>query len=105
VLAVLGAVVSIPGAMVEFQVYYRNYGLQLAGDPGESLTIYDPANSPLLVEPRYLFDGLTAAIHRPSLSDVGMPPIYDVIVPALLAIIALAALWRACDTRSVIQRK
>jgi hypothetical protein len=105
VLAVLGAVVSIPGAMVDFQVYYRNYGLQLAGDPGESLTIYDPANSPLLVEPGYLLDGLTAAIHRPSLSDAGMPPAYDVIVPALLAIIALAALWLACDTRSVIQRK
>jgi hypothetical protein len=94
-LAILGALVNIPGAMVDFQVYYRNYGLLLAGQPGESITIYDPANSPLLVEPRYLLDGLTAAIYRPSLTSVGMPPIWDTIVPVTLVILSIVALWYA----------
>jgi hypothetical protein len=93
VLAVLGALVSIPGALVDFQVYFHSYGLVLAGDPGESITIYDPANSPLLVEPGYMLNGLTAAIHRPSLASTGMPPIWDAIVPALLVLSSLACLW------------
>jgi hypothetical protein len=93
VLGVLGAIVSISGALVDFQVYFRSYGLLLAGDPGESVTIYDPANSPLLVEPGYFLNGLTAAIHRPSLAATGMPPIWDVIVPAGLVALALLFLW------------
>jgi hypothetical protein len=92
-LAVLGALVSLPGALVDFQVYFHSYGLVLAGDPGESITIYDPANSPLLVEPGYLLNGLTAAIHRPSLASTGMPPIWDTIVPAALVISSLVCLW------------
>lgn len=93
VLGVTGALVSIPGALVDFQVYFRSYGLLLAGDPGESVTIYDPANSPLLVEPGYLLNGLTAAIHRPSLASAGMPPLWDVIVSAALVLSALVCLW------------
>jgi hypothetical protein len=95
ILAVMGALVNIPGAMVDFQVYYRNYGLLLAGQPGEAITIYDPVNSPLLVEPGYLLDGLTAAIHRPSLASVGMPPIWDTIVPVILAALSVITLWYA----------
>jgi hypothetical protein len=93
VLAGLGALVSIPGALVDFQVYFHSYGLYLAGDPGEAVTLYDPANSPLLVEPGYLLNGLTAAIHRPSLASTGMPPIWDVIVPGALVVLALGCLW------------
>jgi hypothetical protein len=96
-LAVLGALVNIPGAFVDFQVYYRNYGLLLAGEPGEAITIYDPANSPLLVQTRYLLDGLTAAVYRPSLSSVGMPPVWDVIVPLTLVALSVAALWFATN--------
>lgn len=94
-LAVLGALVSIPGALVDFQVYYRLHGLVLAGDPGEEVTIYDPAKSPLLEEPGYLLNGLTAAIHRPSLVDVGLPGIWDAIVPGVLVIGAVWLLWLA----------
>jgi hypothetical protein len=93
VLGVLGAVVSIPGALVDFQVYYRLHGLLLAGDPGEAATIFDPSQSPLLVEPGYLLNGMTAAIHRPTLADAGMPPIWDLMVPATLVLIATACLW------------
>ena len=57
--------------------------------------IYDPVNSPLLVEPGYLLDGLTAAIHRPSLASVGMPPIWDTIVPVILAALSVITLWYA----------
>ncbi|MEO8288588.1 MAG: glycosyltransferase family 39 protein [Chloroflexota bacterium] len=92
-LAALGALVSIPGALVDFQVYYRSYGLYLAGDPGEPITIYDPANSPLLVEPGYLLNGLTAAIQRPTLASTGMPPIWDIIVPSALVLLSLLCLW------------
>jgi hypothetical protein len=95
VLAVLGAVVSIPGALVDFQVYYRLHGLVLAGDPGEEVTIYDPSQSPLLEEPGYLLDGLTAAIHRPSLVDVGLPGVWDVLVPGVLVLAAVGLLWLA----------
>ncbi|HET6263175.1 MAG TPA: hypothetical protein VFG99_13200, partial [Chloroflexia bacterium] len=95
VLAVLGAVVSIPGALVDFQVYYRLHGLILAGDPGEEFTIYDPAQSPLLEEPGYLLDGLTAAIHRPRLGDVGLPGVWDVLVPGVLVLGAVGLLWLA----------
>ena len=93
VLAGLGALVSIPGALVDFQVYFHSYGLYLAGQPGEAVTLYDPANSPLLVEPGYLLNGLTAAIHRPSLASTGMPAIWDTIVPAALVVLALGCLW------------
>jgi hypothetical protein len=95
VLAVLGTVVSIPGALVDFQVYYRLHGLVLAGDPGEEVTIYDPSQSPLLEEPRYLLDGLTAAIHRPSLVDVGLPGAWDVLLPGVLVVAAMGLLWLA----------
>ncbi|HET9493391.1 MAG TPA: glycosyltransferase family 39 protein, partial [Chloroflexia bacterium] len=93
VLGVLGALVSIPGALVDFQVYYRLHGLLLAGDPGESATIYDPAESPLVVEPGYLLNGLTAAIHRPTLADAGMGSDWDVAVPAALVIAGGVCLW------------
>lgn len=95
VLAVLGTIVSIPGAMVDFQVYYRLHGLVLAGDPGEEFTIYDPAQSPLLEEPGYLLNGLTAAIHRPTLVDMGLPAIWDVLVPGALVLAAVGLLWSA----------
>ena len=95
VLAVLGTVVSIPGALVDFQVYYRLHGLVLAGDPGEEVTIYDPSQSPLLEEPGYLLDGLTAAVHRPSLVDVGLPGAWDVLVPGALVVAAVGLLWLA----------
>lgn len=94
-LAVLGTAVNIPGALVDFQVYYRLYGLVLAGDPGEEVTIYDPSQSPLLEEPGYLLDGLTAAIHRPSLVDVGLPGAWDVLVPGALVVAAVGLLWLA----------
>ena len=93
VLGVLGAAVNIAGTMVDFQVYFRNYGLLLAGDPGEGVTLYDPANSPLLVEARYLWEGLTAAVYRPSLASVGMPGVWDVLVPGGLVVVAVACLW------------
>jgi hypothetical protein len=93
-LAGLGALVNIPGAYVDFQVYYRLRGLLVAGtDPREDATFYDPAESPLLVEPGYMLDGLTAAVHRPSLSDVGMPPQWDVLVPLFLTLAAVLTLW------------
>ncbi len=95
-LAALGALVSIPGALVDFQVYYRLRGLLEAGQVGEAPTIYDPSQSPLIVEPGYLLDGLTAAIHRPSLHHAGMPEVWDVLVPGGLVVIAVAALWLAC---------
>jgi hypothetical protein len=95
VLAGLGALVSIPGALVDFQVYYRLRGLLEAGQVGEAATIYDPAQSPLIVEPGYLLDGLTAAIHRPTLHHAGMPPIWDTLVPGGLVVIAVGAAWLA----------
>jgi hypothetical protein len=91
----LGALVSLPGAFVDFQVYYSLRGLWLAGLPGEAVTIYDPAQSPLLVEPGYLLDGLTAAIRRPTLAQTGLPPGWDTLVPAALVVIAVVALWIA----------
>jgi hypothetical protein len=94
-LSVLGALISISGAMVDFQVYYRLHGLLLAGDPGEAATIYDPAQSPLLEEPGYLLNGLTAAIHRPSLASTGMHPIWDWLVPAALVLLAALSLYAA----------
>jgi hypothetical protein len=94
-LGALGALVSIPGAFVDFQVYYSLRGLWLAGLPGEAATIYDPAQSPLLAEPGYLLDGLTAAIRRPTLAQTGLPPGWDTWVPALLTVIAVVALWVA----------
>jgi hypothetical protein len=94
-LGVLGAFVSIPGALVDFQVYYSLRGLELAGQAGEAPTIYDPAQSPLLVEPGYLLDGLTAVIHRPTLAETGLPPGWDTFIPALLVVIAVFALWIA----------
>ena len=95
VLGVLGVAANIAGTMVDFQVYFRNYGLLLAGDPGEGVTLYDPANSPLLVEARYLWDGLTAAVYRPSLASLGMPAVWDVLVPGGLVLISVACLWGA----------
>jgi len=92
-LGVLGLAVSVPGALVDFQVFYRLHGLFLAGDPGEAATIYDPAESPIVVESGYLLDGLSAAIHRPSLVDVGLPAIWDLIVPVALTVIALVAAY------------
>ena len=92
-LGVVGALVSIPGALVDFQVYYRLHGLLLAGDPGEAATIYDPSESPLLVEPGYLLNGMTAAIHRPTLADAGMPPTWDLMLPAVLVLVAAICLW------------
>lgn len=101
VLGVLGAAVNIAGTMVDFQVYFRNYGLVLAGDPGEGVTLYDPTNSPLLVEARYLWEGLTAAVYRPSLASVGMPGVWDVLVPGGLVVIAVACLWAGTRGRGV----
>jgi hypothetical protein len=94
-LGALGALVSIPGALVDFQVYYGLRGLWLAGLPEEAPTIYDPAQSPLLVEPGYLLDGLTAAIRRPTLAQTGLPPAWDTFVPAALTLLAILALWLA----------
>jgi hypothetical protein len=98
-LAILGGLVSIPGALVDFQVYYRLYGLELAGDPGEEVTIYSVADSPLLVESGYLLNGLTASMRRPNLSDAGLPDAWDVLVPASLAIFSLLATWVAARIR------
>jgi|GEM_PF-2244431 len=98
-LAILGGLVSIPGALVDFQVYYRLYGLDLAGDPGEEVTIYNVADSPLLVEPGYLLNGLTVSMRRPNLSDAGLPDAWDVLVPASLTIFALMATWVAARIR------
>ena len=95
VLGGLGALVSIPGALVDFQVYYGLHGLTLAGQPGEAPTIYDPAQSPLLVEPGYLLNGLTAAIRRPTLAETGLPPAWDTLVPLILTVLAVLALWIA----------
>jgi hypothetical protein len=102
VLAGLGALVSIPGAQVDFQVYYRLRGLLEAGQVGEAATIYDPAQSPLIVEPGYLLDGLTAAIHRPTLHQAGMPSIWDTLVPGGLVVIAVGALWLATARKEVV---
>jgi hypothetical protein len=81
--------------MVDFQVYYRLHGLLLAGDPGEAATIYDLAQSPLLEEPGYLLNGLTAAIHRPSLASTGMPAIWDWLIPGGLVLLAALSLYAA----------
>jgi hypothetical protein len=94
-LALLGALANLPGTFIDFQVYYRNYGLLLAGEPGEAVTIYDPAHSPLLVEAQYLLDGFTAAAYRPSLASAGMPPIWDTIIPLFLVVLSLVSLWFA----------
>ena len=100
VLGGLGALVSIPGALVDFQVYYGLRGLWLAGLPEEAPTIYDPAQSPLLVEPGYLLDGLTAAIRRPTLAQTGLPPGWDTFLPAALTLLAVLALWLAARARA-----
>ncbi|HUP27943.1 MAG TPA: hypothetical protein VM409_05865 [Chloroflexia bacterium] len=92
-LAVAGTAISIAGAMVDFQIYYRQYGLLLAGDPGEEVTIYDPGHSPILEETGYLFSGLTAAIHRPALADLGLPHEWDTALPAILVTTACLAAW------------
>ncbi len=98
-LAVAGAAVSIPGALVDFQVYFHEHGLVLAGDPGEPATIYDPSQSPLLQEPGYLLHGLTAAIQRPTLASVGMPPVSDALVPGALTLAAVWLLWWSARQR------
>jgi hypothetical protein len=96
VLVAAGALTNIPGALVDFQVYYRLRDLLIAGaDPREDVTFYDPIESPLLVEPGYMLDGLTAAVHRPSLADTGMPPQWDIIVPGALVLLAIGTLWLA----------
>jgi hypothetical protein len=100
ILGALGALISIPGALVDFQVYFHSYGLFLAGQPGEAITLYDPANSPILVEPGYLLNGLTAAIHRPSLASTGMPAIWDTLMPAALVVLALGCLWIGTERRA-----
>ncbi len=94
-LVVLGALVSIPGALVNFQLYFEEHGLVLAGDPGESATIYDPAHSPLIEEPGYLLYGVTAAIQRPTLEDAGLPAAWDVLVPGALTLLSVVLLRAA----------
>lgn len=94
-LAALGALVSIPGALVDFQVYYRQRGLFDVAQPEVAQTIYDPSQSPLIEEPRYLLEGVTAAIYRPGLQQMGMPAVYDFLVPGGLVVVAVGALGLA----------
>ncbi len=94
-LVVLGALVSIPGALVNFQLYFEEHGLVLAGDPGEAATIYDPTHSPLIEEPGYLLSGVTSAIQRPTLQDAGLPGAWDVLVPGALTLVSVVLLWAA----------
>jgi hypothetical protein len=98
-LAVAGAIVSIPGALTDFQVYYHLHGLYLAEDALTGPTVYDLGDSPLLAPLSYLRDGLTAAIYRPSLASIGLPPAWDVVIPAALALVALGAAWLAAGAR------
>jgi hypothetical protein len=94
-LAAAGAVVSIPGALTDFQVYYHLHGLYLAEDALTGPTVYDLGDSPLLAPLSYLRDGLTAAIYRPSLATLGLPRAWDVVVPATLTLIAVGGAWLA----------
>jgi len=94
-LAVAGAIVSIPGALTDFQVYYHLHGLYLAEDALTGPTVYDLGDSPLLAPLGYLRDGLSAAIYRPSLASLGLPRAWDGIVPAALTLIAAGGAWLA----------
>ena len=94
-LAAAGAIVSIPGALTDFQVYYHLHELYLAEDALTGPTVYDLGDSPLLAPLDYLRHGLTAAIYRPSLASIGLPRAWDVIIPAVLTLIAAGGAWLA----------
>jgi 4-amino-4-deoxy-L-arabinose transferase-like glycosyltransferase len=90
-LGALGFLVAIPGALIDQYYYFDLNRVYDAGTEAERLMLFDPAWSQIIAHGRFLLTGTRAAVERPVLADFGLPPGWDIVVPATLAALAMLA--------------
>ena len=96
VLAVVGFLVAIPGALVDQFYYFDINGVYKAGTAAEQHMLFSPEWSQIVAHWRFLLTGTREALVRPTLSDVGLPGGWDTAIPVALVALALVAIVRIC---------
>ncbi len=90
-LGAVGFLVAIPGALIDQFYYFDLNHVYDAGTPTEQLMFFDPAWSQIVAHTRFLLSGTREAVTRPLLADFGLAPAWDLVVPAVLAALAVGA--------------
>jgi hypothetical protein len=91
-LSTLGFLVAIPGALVDMFFYFDINGVYGAGTVAEQNMLFTPAWSQIVAHWRLLLSGIQEAVTRPSLSSMGLDPIWDTAIPIAFLTLALAPL-------------
>jgi hypothetical protein len=91
-LGAVGLLVNIPGALIDQFYYFNLYGVYDAGTQAEANMLFDPLWSQIVAHWRFLLTGTREAVWRPTLTGLGLPPLWDSLVPAALALVCIGAL-------------
>jgi hypothetical protein len=90
-LGAAGFLVAIPGALIDQFYYFDINGVYKGGTEAERLMLFAPEWSQIVAHWRFLLTGTREAVVRPLLADFGLAAWGDVLVPGVLAGLAVAA--------------
>jgi hypothetical protein len=95
VLGAGGLVVAIAGTLVDQSYYFEINGVYSRGTSAEYNMLFTPEWSQIVAHWRFLLTGTREAVMRPALEQMGLAPIWDVLVPATFVAMALLCLVMA----------
>jgi hypothetical protein len=94
-LGAAGFVVAVAGTLVDQFYYFDINGVYREGTPEEWHMLFTPEWSQVVAHWRFILTGVREPMIRPTLSQMGLPPAWDLIVPTAFAALALFSLVMA----------
>jgi hypothetical protein len=94
-LGAAGFVVTIAGTLVDQFYYFDINGVYREGTAEEWHMLFTPEWSQIVAHWRFILTGVREPMIRPTLSQMGLPPAWDLIVPTAFAALALFSLVMA----------
>ncbi|HYO50877.1 MAG TPA: hypothetical protein VEW94_13585 [Chloroflexia bacterium] len=94
-LGAAGFVVAIAGTLVDQFYYFDINGVYREGTAEEWHMLFTPEWSQIVAHWRFILAGVREPMIRPTLSQMGLPPAWDLIVPTAFAALALFSLVMA----------
>jgi hypothetical protein len=94
-LGAAGFLVAIAGTLVDQFYYFDINGVYREGTAEEWHMLFTPEWSQIVAHWRFILSGVREPMIRPTLSQMGLPPAWDLIIPTAFAALALFSLVMA----------
>jgi hypothetical protein len=92
VLGAAGFLVALAGTLVDQFYYFDINGVYREGTQEEWHMLFTPEWSQIVAHWRFLLTGEREPLIRPTLSQMGLPPLWDILLPLAFVALALLAL-------------